>query len=349
MWHACVLLSILQTLLRAKDAEIAAVRSAAAAAANSSISTQALQTEVTQLQQLLESAAEAAQQQLQTQHAQHQQALQSLEAEVSQVMPCLLFGACKITLKPLSPFAMLTSEPLVKHTVKSEQHSVKSNFLPLSPPMQQYPILHACHSRAADSHSRTHVFTHGSLPLFCLFLTGHELHIREPDSCLPRPLLLAISVASVMTVTVSQAKSSAGYYQQLAQETATSLDEVKQSLAAAEEALHHAREEIKSATAAQRARQRGQLSVLREDEVAVGGGAAGVGAGGAASSADMAALQQQKQQLVQQLEHLQLKLAQIQVGRVYPVDFDKPQQRLVVLIVPMRIAAGESLIPGGDP
>lgn len=108
---------------------------------------------------------------------------------------------------------------------------------------------------------------------------------------------------------MSQAKSSAGYYQQLAQETATSLDEVKQSLAAAEEALKEAREELKAA-AAQRARQRGQLSVLKEDEVA----AVSAGQGSPAAAAELAALQQQKQQLTQQVEQLQLKLAQVQVS-----------------------------------
>jgi len=181
----------LQTLLRAKDAEVAAAKEAAAGAANSSSSTNALQAEVAQLKQLLETAAEVAQQQLRQKEAGHQQAQQALEAEIA------------------------------------------------------------------------------------------------------------------------QAKSSAGYYQQLAQETATSLDEVKQSLAAAEEALKEAREEIKSAAAAQRARQRGQLSVLKEDETA----AVAAGAGVAMTTAEAAALQQQKQQLTQQVEQLQLKLAQVQVCR----------------------------------
>jgi DNA repair exonuclease SbcCD ATPase subunit len=190
LFHAALLL-LVQTLLRAKDAEIAAAKDTASATIYSSSSTVALQTEVKQLTQLLETAAEAAQQQLRQQQVQHQQALEALEAEVS------------------------------------------------------------------------------------------------------------------------QAKSAAGYYQQLAQETATSLDEVKQSLAAAEEASKDTREELKSAAAAQRARQRGQSSVLKEDEVAAVSAAAGATG---ASAAELAALQQQKQQLAQQVEQLRLKLAQLQVG-----------------------------------
>lgn len=192
-FQLCCLCRIMQTLLRAKDAEIAAARDAAAASINSSSSTVALKAEVTQLKQLLETTAEAAQQQLRQQQSQHQQAQQSLEAEVS------------------------------------------------------------------------------------------------------------------------QAKSSAGYYQQLAQETATSLEEVKQSLAAAEEALKEAREELKSAAAAQRARQRGQLSVLKEDELAASAATGVTAAAGGASANELAALQQQKQQLTEQVEQLQLKLAQVQV------------------------------------
>lgn len=138
---------------------------------------------------------------------------------------------------------------------------------------------------------------------------------------------------------VAQARSSAHYHQQLAQETATSLDDVRGALAAAEEALAEARADLKAATAAQRSRQRGQLSVLREDAelhaaavaaasdgsssssagmMAVAGAADGAAgsSGGGAGCGDVAALQAHNRQLQQQVELLQLQLNQLQVRKL---------------------------------
>lgn len=114
----------------------------------------------------------------------------------------------------------------------------------------------------------------------------------------------------------AQAKSAAQYHQMLAQETATSLEELRAALGETEEALHEARAELKVAAAAQQrgARQRGQLSVLKEEDApATPAALGGSSASAAAGDADVATLQQEKQLLVQQVELLQLQLSQLQV------------------------------------
>jgi uncharacterized protein involved in exopolysaccharide biosynthesis len=81
--------SCAQALLRAKDAEVAAVRAEASASATSAgPSTASLQAEISQLRQLMETAAEVAAQQLRRQAAEHESVLQALEAELSQVCVC---------------------------------------------------------------------------------------------------------------------------------------------------------------------------------------------------------------------------------------------------------------------
>jgi hypothetical protein len=94
---------------------------------------------------------------------------------------------------------------------------------------------------------------------------------------------------------LAQSKSSASYYQQLAQETQTSLDEARHSLAEAEEALVDARRQIKTAAAAASQQQHQQQQGY-----------------GAVQQSSSGAQQQQQQQ--QRCELLEMQLGKLQVG-----------------------------------
>jgi hypothetical protein len=91
---------------------------------------------------------------------------------------------------------------------------------------------------------------------------------------------------------LAQSKSSASHYQQLAQQTQTSLDEARQSLAEAEESLIEARRQIKAAAtaaASQQQQQHGYAGVQQSSSTA-----------------------QQQQQLQQRCELLEMQLGKLQ-------------------------------------